>query len=169
MNNGINHRDKADKADDRCHFDTHGTEDVLIKRSLIRSCTTHQNETDDNNQHTDSQQDKIELVEGKIFSHELSDYIYTLNLVQLSCFHLQELVNGDIRTERCDEYAEEEDNCCGNRQYLPVQHIKYFGLIVIQGIDERPTYGTGNERGNDTHPKGLHDKGTADESPRGTD
>ena len=62
VNNRIDDWEETNQRNGRCHHNATSTEDISIESVLIRACTTHQEETDDDNRHSNGQQNEVHLV-----------------------------------------------------------------------------------------------------------
>ena len=60
--NRIDNREETKQGNGWCHYNTASTENISIERVLVRASATHQEETDDDNCHTNCQQDEVHLV-----------------------------------------------------------------------------------------------------------
>ena len=59
MKNTVNHEYKSEKTYDRSHLDSAYAEDVRFEVGLRRAGTAHQDETQDDDSHADTQQDVV--------------------------------------------------------------------------------------------------------------
>lgn len=65
--NRIDDREETNQGNGWCHYNTASTENISIERVLVRASAAHQEETDDDNCHTNANKMKFILSNAKFF------------------------------------------------------------------------------------------------------
>ena len=89
-----------------------------------------------------------------------------LYLIQIACFHTQELVHRYYRTDSSDEDAEHHHRAGSDSEHLPCDEVEHLRLVHEQCVHSASQHAAGNERSEQAEQHIVAHERRTDEAPR---